>query len=45
MEWKRAGFKNEEDYKEFLDRKLAGFFNRINRDPKLVSVFKRMKNK
>jgi hypothetical protein len=45
IDWKKMGFKSEEEYTKFLDKKLAGFFDRIETDKKIVSVFKRLKDR
>jgi len=43
--WKKSGFKSEEEYKKFLDSKMKDMMNRIKSDPKLLNVFKRLKDK
>jgi hypothetical protein len=44
-DWKKMGFKTEEEYHKFLDDKMKKMFNRIEKDPKLISVFKRLKDR
>jgi hypothetical protein len=45
MNWKEMGFKSEEEYKKFLKDKMKSLFDRIKKDNKLASVFKRLKDK
>jgi hypothetical protein len=45
MDWKKMGFDTEKDYKEFLDKKLNDLMQKIKTDPKLLNVFKRLKDK
>jgi len=43
--WKKSGFKSEEEYKKFLDTKMKDMMSKITSDPKLLNVFKRLKDK
>ena len=43
--WKKSGFKSEEEYNKFLDTKMKDMMDRIKSDPKLLNVFKRLKDK
>ncbi len=45
MNYNKKLFKTEEEYKKFLDDKLKNFFNRIENNQELVSVFKRLKDR
>lgn len=45
MDWKKMGFKSEEDYHKFLDTKMKELMDKIKNDPKLLNVFKRLKDK
>ena len=45
MNWKEMGFKSEKEYKEFLNNKAKGLMDKIKNDPKLLNVFKRLKDK
>jgi hypothetical protein len=45
MDWKKMGFQSEEQYTKFLDDKLKSMMDRIVSTPKLLNVFKRLKNK
>ena len=45
MDWKKMGFKTEEEYKKFLDDKMKSLLNKIKSDPKLLTVYKRLKDK
>lgn len=42
MDWKAMGFKSEEDYKKFLDTKMKELLDKIQNNPKLLDVFKRL---
>jgi hypothetical protein len=43
--WKKSGFKSEEEHNKFLDTKMKDMMDRIKSDPKLLNVFKRLKDK
>ena len=45
MDWKKMGFKTEEEYNQFLKMKLDSMMNQIKNDPKLLNVFKRLKDR
>lgn len=45
IDWKKMGFQSEEEYTKFLDSKLKSMMGRIVSTPKLLNVFKRLKNK
>jgi hypothetical protein len=45
MDWKKMGFESEEEYNKFLNDKWKGLLSKIKNDPKLLSVFKRLKDK
>jgi len=45
MNWKKMGFKSEKEYNDFLDQKMNDLLNKIKNDPKLLNVFKRLKDK
>lgn len=45
MDWKKMGFKTEEEYIKFLDAKAKELIDKIKKDPKLLNVFKRLKDK
>jgi len=45
MDWKRMGFNNEEEYTKFLDQKLKEFVKRLESNGKVLSVFKRLKDR
>jgi hypothetical protein len=45
MDWVKMGFKSEEEYKKFLDDKMKILLDKIINDPKLLDVFKRLKDK
>lgn len=45
MDWKKMGFKSEEEYKKFLDDKMKSLLDKITNDPKLLDVFKRLNDK
>ena len=42
MDWKKMGFKS---YDEFLETKMKDLMDKIKSDPKLLDVFKRLKDK
>jgi hypothetical protein len=39
------GFKDEKEYNDFLNSKFDSLFDKIENDPKLLDVFKRLKDK
>lgn len=43
MNWKAMGFKNEKEYKKFLDDKMKDLF-KILEKPEIKAVFKRLKD-
>ena len=43
--WKEMGFKSEKEYTKFLNDKSKGLMDKIKNDPKLLNVFKRLKDK
>lgn len=45
MNWKEMGFKSEEKYNEFLKNKMDSFLNKIENNPELLNVFKRLRDK
>jgi hypothetical protein len=45
MGWKKMGYKSEAEYKAFLDKKMNDLMDKIKNDPKLLNVFKRLKDK
>ena len=45
MDWKKMGFKSEEEYKKFLDDKMKTLLDKIISNPKLLNVFKRLYDK
>jgi hypothetical protein len=45
MDWKKMGFKTEEEYKKFLKEKWENLLQKIKNDPKLLNVFKRLNHK
>jgi len=45
MDWKKMGFKSEKEYNDFLKTKANDLMDRITNDPKLLNVFKRLKDK
>jgi hypothetical protein len=42
MDWKKMGFKSEEEYKKFLDEKMKKLFIKLEQH---IDVFKRLKDK
>lgn len=45
MDWKKMGFTSEEEYNNFLQTKMDNLMDKIKNDPKLLNVFKRLKDK
>jgi hypothetical protein len=45
LNFKKMGFNSEEEYNDFLDRKMENLMNRIKNDEELLNVFKRLKDK
>jgi hypothetical protein len=45
MDWKKQGFKSEQEYIKFLDDKAKELMDKIKKDPKLLNVFKRLKDR
>ena len=45
MDWKKMGFKNNEDYLKFLDTKMKDLIDKIKTTPELLNVFKRLHDK
>jgi hypothetical protein len=45
MDWKKQGFKSEQEYIKFLDDKAKELMGKITKDPKLLNVFKRLKDR
>ena len=45
MNWKEMGFKSEKEYTKFLNDKSKGLMDKIKNNPKLLDVFKRLKDK
>jgi hypothetical protein len=45
MDWKKMGFKTEEEYKKFLKEKWENLLQKIKNDPRLLNVFKRLNHK
>ena len=45
MNWEKMGFKSEEAYNKFLRDKMDEMMDKIKSDPKLLNVFKRLKDK
>ena len=45
MDWKKMGFNTEKEYVDFLELKKNELMDRILSDPKLLNVFKRLKDK
>lgn len=45
MNWKKMGFKSEEEYSVFLKTKMDLLLDKIKNNPKLLNVFKRLNNK
>jgi len=43
--WKEMGFESKEHYNEFLREKMEKMMNRIKTTPKLLNVFKRLRDK
>jgi DNA-directed RNA polymerase beta' subunit len=45
MDWKKMGFKSNEDYLKFLDTKMKDLIEKIKTTPELLNVFKRLHDK
>lgn len=45
MNWKEMGFNSEKEYNKFLDDKMKILLDKIKNNPKLLAVFKRLKDK
>ena len=45
VDWKKMGFKTEDEYNQFLKMKLDSMMNQIKNDPKLLNVFKRLNDR
>ena len=45
MDWKKMGFKSNEDYLKFLDTKMKDLRDKIKTTPELLTVFKRLHDK
>lgn len=45
MDWKKMGFNTEAEYNTFLKSKMEKLMDTIKSDPKLLNVFKRLKDK
>jgi DNA-directed RNA polymerase beta' subunit len=45
MDWKKMGFKSNEDYLKFLDTKMKDLIDKIKTTPELLNVFKRLHDK
>ena len=45
MDWKKMGFKSNEEYQKFLDTKMKDLLDKIENTPDLLNVFKRLHNK
>ena len=45
MDWKKMGFKTEAECIKFLDSKLKSLTDRIEKDHKLLAVFKRLNDR
>jgi hypothetical protein len=45
MDWKKMGFKSEKEYNDFLKSKMDSLLGKIKSDPKLLNVFKRLKDR
>jgi hypothetical protein len=44
MDWKKMGFKTEQEYQAFLEKKYQSFKKKLA-DPKIAAVFKRLKDR
>jgi hypothetical protein len=44
-DWKKMGFKSKKEYNDFLTLKMKALINRINNEPELLDVFKRLSKK
>lgn len=45
QDWKKMGFNSKEEYEKFLDTKMRDLLDKIKKHPKLLDVFKRLKDK
>ena len=45
MDWKKMGFTSEAEYIKFLDDKKKALMDKIVSDPKLLGVFKRLRDR
>lgn len=45
MDWKKMGFKSEAAYQKFLDDKMKSLFDKIESNPELLNVMKRLKDR
>jgi predicted transcriptional regulator len=45
MDWKKMGFKSNEEYQKFLDTKMKDLLDKIENTPELLNVFKRLHDK
>ena len=45
MDWKKMGFKTEQEYNTFMKKKMEQLFKMITDDPKLLDVFKRLNDR
>ena len=44
MDWKKMGFKTEQEYKQFLEEKWQSLKKKLE-EPKIAAVFKRLADK
>lgn len=45
VDWKKMGFKTEKEYTDFLDMKMKNLMDKIENNPELLGVFKRLKDR
>jgi hypothetical protein len=45
LNYDKTKFKNDAEYTKFLDDKMKSLMDRITSNPKLLDVFKRLKDK
>jgi hypothetical protein len=45
VDWKKMGFNSEEEYRKYMNDKMEALLDRIRSTPKLLDVFKRLKDK
>jgi hypothetical protein len=45
VDWKKMGFNSEEEYNQYMNDKMEALLDRIRSTPKLLDVFKRLKDK